>query len=386
MRRNVAVVGYKQTVHTAQSEVSRERMVYELVKSFYREMGITRDDIDTFVLCSNDFQDGRTISEVYMVPRIGAYMKDETKVDADGINAVMYALMRILSGTYETALVVGYGMGGSEFPGPMIFNHMLDPIYERQLGLLNEMSAAALQASAYMAKYGLSEMQLSKIAAKNLKNASNNPYAVRKLPQVSVEDVMSSRLLYSPLRELHMYPPTDGACVLMLASEQKARQLTEKPVWILGVGTCQETYYIGERDLTTSVSLRLAAKQAYKMAKIRKPAEQIDLAELHTNFASQEPIFAEALGLYGKGSGGRVIDAGASEITGEIPLNPSGGPLGAHPFTACGIIRIAEACAQLRGEAGPNQVKDPKIAVAHGQTGICAQHNTVFVLGSTLAA
>jgi acetyl-CoA C-acetyltransferase len=386
MIRNVAVVGYKQTVHTAASEVSRERMVYELVKSFYQEMGITKDDIDTFVMCTNDFQEGRTISEVYMVPRIGAYMKDETKVDSDGINAVFYGLMRILSGNYETALIVGYGMGGSEFPGPMIFNHMLDPIYERQLGLVNEISAAALQANAYMRKYRLTELHLAKIAAKNVRNASRNPYAVRRIDGISADDVLSSRLLYSPLRELHMYPPTDGACVLMLASEEKARQLTDTPVWILGAANCQETYYLGERDLTLPVSLKLAAKQAYKMAKIRKPSEQIDLAELHTNFASQEPIFAEALGLYPRGSGGSVIEKGESEVTGKIPLNPSGGPLGANPFTACGIIRIAEACAQLRGEAGANQVKDARIAVAHGYVGICAQHNTVFVLGTSPAS
>jgi acetyl-CoA C-acetyltransferase len=313
-------------------------------------------------------------------------MKDETKVDSDGINSIHYGLMRILSGNYDTALIVGYAMGGSEFPGHMIINHMLDPIYERQLGLINEISAAALQAKVYMKKHRMTEEQLAKIAAKNLKNASRNPYALRKMAGVTSADVLSSRLLYSPLRELHTYPATDGACVLMLAAEEKAKELTDKPVWIRGVANCQETYYLGERDLTQSVSLKLAAAKAYKMAKIRKPASEVNLAELHTTFASQEPIFAEALGLYPKGSGGKVIDKGDSEITGRIPLNPSGGPLGANPFTVCGIIRVAEACAQLRGEAGENQVKDPKIAVAHGQVGICAQHNTVFVLGNSPTA
>ncbi len=381
MVRKVAIVGYKQTQHTSESPASRERMVYELIKSFFEEMGINRGTIDTFVLCSNDFQDGRTISEVFMVPRIGAYMKDETKVDSDGINACYYALMRILSGNYDTALIVGYGMGGSEFLGPMIINHMLDPIYERQVGLINEISAAALQAQAYMHKYGMTEEQLAKIAAKDLRNAARNPHAVRKLAGITAEDVLKSRLLYSPLRELHTYPPTDGACVVMLASEEKAKELTNKPVWILGVGSCQETYYLGDRDLTRSHSLQRAAQQAYQMAKIRRPAREVSFAELHTNFASQQPIFAEALGLYPEGSGGNIIDKGESEVTGRIPLNPSGGPLGANPFTACGLIRITEAAAQLRGEAGENQVDQPRIAVAHGQVGICAQHNTVFVLG-----
>ena len=383
MERKVAIVGMKQTPHTAASDVSRERMVFEMMKSFYREMGITPDDIGTFVLCTNDFQDGRTISEVFMIPRLGAYMQDQTKVDSDGANALLYALMRILSGNYDTAIVVGYGMGGSEFPGQAILHHMLDPIYERQRGLINEISAAALQAKAYMDRYGLTESQLARIAAKNLRNAAQNPLAVRKMPGATEADVLASRPLYDPIRELHTYPATDGACVVMLAAEDKARELTDRPVWVLGAANCQETYYLGDRDLAVSVSLRLAAEKAYAMAGIRAPDKEVNFAELHANFASQEPILAEALGLYPEGSGGQVIDAGESEIGGRIPLNPSGGPLGANPFTACGLVRIAEAAAQLRGEAGTHQVPDPRIGVAHGQVGFCAQHNAVFVLGSS---
>lgn len=383
MERKVAIVGTRQTPHTAESGVSRERMVFEMMKSFYRDMGITPDDVGTFVLCTNDFQDGRTISEVYMIPRLGAYMQDQTKVDSDGANAFLYALMRILSGNYDTALVVAYGMGGSEFPGQAVLHHTLDPIYERQRGLVNEFSAAALQARAYMDRHGLTESQLARIAAKNLRNAARNPLALRRMAGATEADVLASRPLYSPIRELHAYPATDGACVVMLAAEEKARELTDRPVWVLGAANCQETYYLGDRDLAVSVSLRLAAEKAYAVAGIREPEREVSFAELHTNFASEEPIFAEALGLFPEGSGGRVIDAGESEIDGRIPLNPSGGPLGANPFTACGLVRIAEAAAQLRGEAGPHQVRDPRIGVAHGRVGFCAQLNAVFVLGAS---
>lgn len=382
MNRKVAIVGTKQTRHASEKEGCRERMLYDLMQSFYKEMGITRDDVGTFVLCTNDFQDGRTISEVYVIPRIGAFMKDQTKVDSDGSNACLYGLMRILSGNYDTALILGYGLGGSEFKGPLILDYMLDPIYERQLGLVNEISAAALQARAYMEKYGMTEEQLAKIAAKNLRNAARNPFALRRMEGASAGDVLESRPLYSPIRELHTYPPTDGACIVMLASEEKAKDLTDKPVWIHGAANNQETYYLGDRDLTRSASAKAAADRAYEMAGLSDPAKEVDLAELHTTFASQEPILAEALGLCTEGSGGEVIDRGESEIAGRMPLNPSGGPLGANPFTACGLIRIAEAAAQLRGEAGENQVSDPKVAVAHGQVGICAQLSTVFVLGN----
>lgn len=382
MARNVAIVGWKQTKHSSNAGVSRERMAYELIKSLYADIGITRDDVDTFILCCNDFQDGRTISEVFPVAWIGAYMKDQTKVDADGSDAVLYALMRILSGNYDTALVIGWAMGGSEFRNQSIMNYTLDPIYERQLGLINEISASALQARAYMLKYGLTEEQLAAYAVKNLRNAAKNPYALRQMPDATVEKVLASEPLYSPLHELHGYPPTDGACVLFLAAEEKAKRWTDKPVWIRGAASCQDTYYFGDRDLVMVDSLRKAASRAYKMAQVREPSREIDVAEIHSTFVSQEPIFAEALGLFPRGSAAQVIEEGWSEIGGKLCVNPSGGPQGANPFTVTGLIRIAEACAQLTESAGEHQHKGAKLAVAHGQTGICGQHNTVFVLSA----
>lgn len=382
MDKQVAIVGYAQTRHSEKSEFPRERMCYELVKSILEDLKITREDIDTFILCSNDFQDGRTISEVYMVHWVGAFMKDQTKVDSDGANACIYGMMRILSGNYRTALVLAYGMGGSEFLPLRIQEHTLDPIYERQMKLVNEISAAALQARAYLSRAKMTEAELAGYAAKNLRNAAKNPFALRKKADATPDDVLASRPLYSPLHELHGYPPTDGACAVLLAEKNRARELTDRPVWIRGAGMNQETYYIGERNLTQAESLKKAARKAYKTAGITEPEKKIGVAELHSTFASQEPIFAEALGLFPKNSGSRVIKRGTSGIEGKLPVNPSGGPQGANPYTACGLIRVAEACAQLRGEAGRHQVKKiPKFALAHGQVGICAQHNTVLVLG-----
>lgn len=382
MARNVAIVGWKQTKHSVNCGTSRERMAFELVKSLFADIGITRDDVDTFILCCNDFQDGRTISEVFPVAWIGAYMKDQTKVDADGSGAVLYALMRILSGNYDTALVISWAMGGSEFRNQSIMNYTLDPIYERQLGLINELSASALQARAYMLKYGLTEKQLAAYAAKNLRNAAKNPYALRQIADATPDTVLQSKPLYLPLHELHGYPATDGACALFLAAEKKAKRWTDKPVWIRGAASCQDTYYFGDRDLVMVDSLRKAASRAYKMAQVREPSREIDVAEIHSTFVSQEPIFAEALGLFPRGSAAQVIEEGWSEIGGKLCVNASGGPQGANPFTVTGLIRIAEACAQLTGSAGEHQHKGAKLAVAHGQTGICGQHNTVFVLGS----
>lgn len=380
MEKKVAIVGQAQTKHSKDIGMPRERMLFELVKGLFGQFGITRHDIATFVLCSNDFQTGRTISNVFEDTPVGAYMKDETKVEADGVMAVTYAATRILSGIYDTALVVSNSLGGSEFRPYLIMDYQLNPTYDRQLGLLNELSTAAFQARSYMDKYNMTDHQLDMIAARLLRNAAKNPNALQAKADATPEYVAGSEYLYEPLRKLHCYPFTDGACALLLASAEKAKDLTDNPVWIAGMGDSTESYYLGERELFRSRSSRLAAERAYKMAGISDPAGQIDFAEISARFAHQEPIICEALGLFPEGSGGAVAEQGLSEIDGEMPVSPSGGALGAYPFSAAGAICVAECFRQLAGSAGDAQVANAGTAVAHGQDGFCAQHNAVMVL------
>src|SRR5450830_664736 len=380
MDRKVAIVGQAQTKHSEDTGMPRERMLFELVKGLFGQFGMTRHDIDTFVLCSNDFETGRTISNVFEDTPVGAYMKDETKVEADGAWAVMYAATRILSGIYDTALVVANSLGGSEFRPYLIMDYQLNPTYDRQLALINEPSAAAFQARSYMDKYGMTDAYLDMIAARLLRNAARNPNALRAKADATPEYVAGSEYLYEPLRKLHCYPFTDGACVLLLASGEKAKDHTDSPIWIKGLGDSIESYYLGERELFRSPSARLAAERAYKMAGISDPKGQIDVAEVSVKFTHQEPIICEALGLLPEGSGGEVAEKGLSEIDGDMPVCPSGGALGAYPFSAAGAIRVAECFRQLTGSAGEAQVANAGTAVAHGQDGFCAQHNAVIVL------
>jgi acetyl-CoA C-acetyltransferase len=193
--------------------------------------------------------------------------------------------------------------------------------------------------------------------------------------------VAASAQYYEPLRELHCYPPTDGGCAILLASEEKAKELTDKPVWIKGMGMSTETYYLGERDLFKSVSAAQAAKKAYELAGVKKPEKDIDIAEISALFAHQEPLLAEALGLMDEGKADKAYKDGVTAIDGKLPLNPSGGALGGHPVSVTGALRMVEAARQLRGEAGDNQVKKAELAVVHGQDGACAQQNAVLVLG-----
>ncbi|MDY6796002.1 MAG: thiolase family protein [Actinomycetota bacterium] len=377
----VAIAGYNISPCSSNMVTSRERLLFDLTTGLFEELGIDRDAVDTFIIATNDFLDGRTISNVFLDPPIGAYMKDETKVEMDAVNAIAYGWMRILTGQYDTALIVSLGLCGHQISPYLHIDYTLDATYDRQLKLLNELSAAALQAGSYLGKYGYPAELLDEIAAKDLGNAALDPYQARRLDGISAEEVGKSRYLYEPLRELHCYPPTDGGCVMLLASEDRAGELTDKPVWILGMGRSIDKYYIGDRDLAVSPSTTQAAKVAYDMAGIKDPAGEVDLAEISSIFAHQEPLLAEALGLFEEGKAVDIYSSGDSAIDGRLPVNPSGGALGAHPICSTGLIRMAEAARQLRGEAEGNQVKKAGVAVAHGQDGMCAQQNAVVVLG-----
>jgi acetyl-CoA C-acetyltransferase len=169
---------------------------------------------------------------------------------------------------------------------------------------------------------------------------------------------------------------------VILASENKARKLTTKPVWILGVSSCYEAHYLGDRDLADCAALTKAAQKAYKMAGIRRPFNEISVAEISEEYSYQELLWMEGLGFCGRGEGGRLIDSGKTQMGGKLPVNPSGGMLSGNPTGVAGMVRVAEAALQLRGEAENRQVRGANLALAHGMTGICGQHQAVMILGT----
>jgi acetyl-CoA C-acetyltransferase len=288
-------------------------------------------------------------------------------------------MTRILSGSYGTTLVTAYSKG-SESESPMITNAAFDPIYMRCLGL-DLVTACALQARRYMKRYGITEEQMAVISVKNHLNALSNPNAHLGL-KITVDEVMKSRKVSDPLKLLDCSPVSDGAACIILANEERARKITDKPVWVKGVSFCADAYLLGDRDLAECKALEKAARKAYSMAGIRNPRQEIDVAEVYDAFTYQESMWTEGLGFCGPGEGGKLAVSGATAKGGDIPVNPSGGLLGAHPVIAGGLIRMVEAVRQIRGHAGAMQVKDNvKIALAHGVNGVCGQSHCVWLLG-----
>jgi acetyl-CoA C-acetyltransferase len=311
-------------------------------------------------------------------PFVGAHLGHEDKVAEDGVNAVYCGMAQVLSGYHEVVLAVAH-MKESQAEKSLIENAAFDAIFMRELGL-DSLSSAALQARRYMYKYGITAEQCAKVAVKNRGNAKNNPGAQEPL-DIAVEDVLDSKMLASPIRKLDAKPLSDGACAVLLTSEKKTRELSRKPVWILGVSNCYEAHYLGDRDLADCEALSRAAQKAYSMAGIKRPLAEIDVAEISEEYSYQELLWMEGLGFCGRGEGGRLIDSGKTRMGGKLPVNPSGGMLSGNPNQVAGMVRVVEAALQLRGEAGERQVEGARIALAHGVTGICGQHQAVMILG-----
>jgi len=354
-------------------------MAWEAVNLALDDAGMTIDEVDNVVTTSNDFWDGRTISCMAVGDASGARHKNVSCVEGDGTFGAFYGLTRILSGAYGTTLVTAHSKG-SESVSSLITNAAFDPITERAIGM-DMISASALQANAYMHRTGTTPGQLARVSVKNHGNARYNPKAQLPL-DITVDDVLSSEMICDPLHKLDCSPVSDGCCAIIIAAEARVGRRPKPPVWIKGAAFCADAYHLGDRDLSRAPALTQAAQKAFAMAGISDPAAQIDVAELYDAFTYQELMWIEAMGLCNDGEAGRLVETGAFDIGGRLPVNPSGGLLSGHPVIAGGLIRMAEVVRQLRGECGKAQVEAPSLGVAQGVNGLCGQSHCVWVLGN----
>ncbi len=230
----------------------------------------------------------------------------------------------------------------------------------------------ANDARTHMKKYGTTVDQLAMVSVKNHYNSSLNPYAQFQ-EKITIEDVHNAPMMDNPLTILHCTSTSDGAAACILASEDMVKQLgISKPVWVLSsVSKSEFDPKQDSRDITA-----VTAQEAYKRAGI-EPSD-LGLVELHDAFTIEEISFSEQLGLCPVGEGGKLLEEGATQIIGRIPINTSGGLLAmGHPIGPTGIGQVAEVYWQMRGEAGMRQIPNPpKYALTQmvGFGGTCIIH------------
>jgi acetyl-CoA C-acetyltransferase len=374
----VAVVGWAQTQHRqAMERETHLSIIYQVASEALSSCGLTIHDIDVVIDAGSDFLDGRGISTCITVDAMGAHFKEESKVAGDGLLAAMYAFMRIASGLFSTALVVAYGKS-SESPPARQTQSMCEPFYTRPLGL-DGAAAAALQARAYMHHYGITAEGPAGVAVKNRSAGAANPYAQLR-SEITLEDVASSPELASPIRELEASPVTDGGCALVLAHGDVARALRVRAAWISGMGHSSEVYSLGARDLHGAGAAASAAASAFAQAGITDPLSQLDLVEATELYAYQELMLYEAFGLCGEGEGEQLLASGATSRGGGLPVNLSGGALCANPMVATGLVRLAEASAQVTGRAEGPRLEGARKALAHANGGLAMQTAACMVV------
>ncbi len=243
-----------------------------------------------------------------------------------------------------------------------------DSIWEYPFGLTFP-GYYALIARAHMAQYGTTEEQMAKVAVKNHHYGMMNPCAHLQ-KEIAVDDVLSSFVVADPLKLYDCCLISDGAAAVLLASEKLAGKITDKPIWIAGMGLGTDTLPLtGRGELTALAGTAQAAAQAYEMARISP--EEVDVAVVHDCFTIAEIIAYEDLGFCKRGAGGRMIEEGRTYLKGDIPVNVDGGLKSkGHPVGATGVSMAVEITKQLRGEAEPGrQVQGAKIGLSHNVGG-----------------
>ncbi|HEV8674877.1 MAG TPA: 3-ketoacyl-CoA thiolase [Methylomirabilota bacterium] len=290
---------------------------------------------------------------------------------ASGTVGIRYAYAFIAAGLADLVMVLGVEKlnvpGGEE--AILNMGTGVDREWEAAHGLTAP-PCFALAAQAHMAKYGTTEEQMALVSVKNHNHAAKNPYAHFQ-KGATLDQVLCSRMISTPFRLFMCSPITDGAAAVILASEERARDLTDRPVWLRGTGQALDGFSLTSlpADYAHWPALRRAGEHAYRMAGIT--AADVDLAEVHDCFAIAEIIAYEELGFCAKGDGGRFVQKGRADYGGDVVVNPRGGLMGCgHPLGATGVAQAAEVFVQLRQEAGARQVADARIGLTPNNSGM----------------
>jgi len=280
--------------------------------------------------------------------------------------AIREGFIWVASGFYDIVLV-----GGTERAMAMgtplstrTFGMATDCKYEEYAGLTFP-SVFGMVAHLYAKKYGIPLEQLKErmamVAVKNHKNGVHNPLAqFRK--EITIDTVLKSAFIADPLQLFDCCPFSDGAAAMVLTTEEIAKKLVEKPVYITGVGQASNGALFRQKDITRIKAREASAKQAYTMAGITP--KDIDVCELHDCFTIAEIVASEGLGFFDFGTASEAVEKGETSMSGRIPINPSGGLKSkGHPIGATGAAQGYEIVKQLRGECGERQVQGAKIGI-----------------------
>jgi acetyl-CoA C-acetyltransferase len=368
--RLTAVIGTGQTKHdSARKDVSIAGLVREAAKRALDDAELTWSDIDAVVIGkAPDTFEGVMMPELYLAEALGAVGKPMMRVHTAGSvggSTALVAAGLVQAGVHERVLTVAFE---KQSEGDAMWALAMKIPFQPPL-TAGAGGYFAPHVRAYIRRSGAPDHVGMLVAVKDRKNALKNPYAHLQLPDISLEEVEKSPMLWEPIRYLETCPSSDGACALVLASEDAAARSPKPPAWIVGTAMRSEPTMFAGRDQVNPQAGRDCAADVFRQAGITDPRAQLDVAEIYVPFSWFEPMWMENLGFAPEGEGWKMTDSGATAMDGDMPINPSGGVLSTNPIGASGMIRFAESAMQVRGTAGEHQIDGARTALGHAYGG-----------------
>jgi len=381
----VGIIGVGQSAFVRGYPGSIRELAYEGFKEAMDDAQISSQDIDASIVCSAPEYDkqrspaGVIAEYLGLIPQPTFYLESVCSSSSMGLK-VAYSMIK--AGLHDIVCVLGF-QKMSEITSAESQERMgrgADIQWESPFGTMMP-AYYAMYARAHMAEYGTTEEDLALIRIKAATYGQLNEKAVYRKP-VTMEQIFDPERppVATPLKVFDCCANADGSSCIIVASEEKAKALCEKPVWIKGLGAASEAVNMAGRDLFTGLSVAIeAGRQAYEMAGVGP--EDIDVAEVHDCFTIAEMMAYENLGFAEPGEGKELIRAKETYREGKIPVNVDGGLLSkGHPIGATGGSQIRTIVHQLRGEAGTMQVEDPEIGLVHNIGGV-GLYGNVTILG-----
>jgi len=385
--RRVAVVGAGMTKFVRRAQETGKELSWQASRMALQSCDLTLDDIEAVCMgTAPDAFDAVHMKGEYLSDGAGGWNKPYMRAyvgGGTGVFAPIQGWYHVASGLFDTCLVVCEEKMSSYYPhAQAAFLTIFDHTTERPL-LPNLLWIFALEMNRYMQTYGITREDIAQVAVQHKRNAADHPCALLGDVDITVEDVLQSEVLAWPVHRLDVSPVSDGAVAVVLAAENVARRVTDRPVWIQGVGWNLDTAYWANRDLAYPRYVENAARMAYEMAGIREPRREIHIAEPYDPFDYKALHHLEGLMLADRGEAARLYSDGIAARDGAMPVCPSGGLLGVgNPIAAAGLMKIAELFWQMRGEAGARQVPGhPKRGIAQAW-GDLMQVGTVVIMGT----
>ena len=363
-----------------ESRISKEEQAYMAVDAALEHAGMEIDDLDAVVFTSVDGFEGTN-----RVERTLEAFGQHTNIPLININTggtaggsgFKTAYELVSSGMYETALLYGSPTWDSAVDAQQILNTAAPALYEKPFIAAAHMGS--FYGTGYMEKHGATEEDFARAAAKNYRAAEHNPYAHRRTPY-TVEDVLDSPMVVTPMRLLGTCPVSSGAAAIILTSRDNAKSHSDTSVEVEAIDTISNTFLTGFRTYEGFPHLEILGDRVFDSVGIEDPLDELDVAELFNPYIHFEPIEYDALGFCEPGEGPRLLEEGVTDVDGELPVNPSGGVVATNPGICASVTRHSEAILQLLGEAGDRQVDGAERALAHSWGGNDGQFHSLSVM------